>query len=64
MQFHFQIQRTPERYQVEKLSPNGTDEPFHKGMRERKIGRSLYFYGIENSKIDFPPMKFEQRIII
>ena len=64
MQFSPQVPGAPERYMVEKLSPDRANESFHERVRKRYMGHSLNFGDLEIPEIGLPPMETEQRIIV
>src|SRR5579862_6794363 len=64
LQLSLQIQRIPEVYSVEIFSANGTDQSFHKRMRNRHIGNRFDLLDFEHAKVREPAMKLEQRIVI
>ena len=37
-QLHLQISRSPEERAVQTFAPNGANQPFDEGMRERHVG--------------------------
>jgi hypothetical protein len=63
-QFGLQVASIPKRYEIEILSPDCPDEPFHKRVRNRYVGHGLHLCYREYSKIGLPPMESEQGIII
>jgi len=63
-QLPLQITSIPKGHEVEVLSPDRPDKPFHKRVRNRQVGHRLYFGYGKYSKISLPPMEPEQRVII
>ena len=63
-QLVFEILGSPEQCAVQELSSYGTDQPFHKGMRQRDVGHRFYFGHIHNSQIGLPALIEKQRIVI
>jgi hypothetical protein len=63
-QFAFQVAGSPKGHYVEVLSPDRADKPLDERMRNRQVGHCLHFGNLESSKVRFPPMESEQRIII
>ena len=60
----FEVRRVPEQHVIEKLSPDGPDEPFHKGMREWHVGHGLDFVDLEHAERRLPTVGLEQRIMV
>ncbi len=58
-QFALQVASSPKGHEVEVLSPDCPDEPFHKRVRDRQEGHRLYFGYLEYSKVSPPLMKLE-----
>ena len=63
-QFVLQITNIPEGRVVKILPPNGSNEAFDEGMRERHTGHGFHLRDIENPQIRLPTVKLKQRIVI
>jgi hypothetical protein len=50
-ELHLQIIGRAEQGAVQAFAPNGADQPFNEGMRERPVRDSLEFFHVEYSKI-------------
>ena len=60
----FQVTGIPEQQVVEKFSPHGSDQPFHKWVGQRHIRHGLDFVNFQNPKVRRPAVCFENRIVI
>ncbi len=54
-----QVASSPKGHEVEVLSPDCPDEPFHERVRDRQVGHSFHFGHLEYSKVSLPSMEFE-----
>ncbi len=59
-----EIKAVPEQNVIEELTPNGPDEPFDEGMRQRNVGHGFDLIDVQNSEIHLPPMEFKQRMMV
>jgi hypothetical protein len=64
MELSLEIARIPERDEIEKLPPSGSDESLDEGMGEGDIRYSLQLLNLEDLKIRLPSMKLEQWIVV
>jgi hypothetical protein len=60
----FKITSVPERYLVQELAADRSDESFDEGVRERHVRHGLDLFDIEDPQVRLPAMKLEQRIVI
>jgi len=59
-----QVASSPKGHEVEVLSSDGPGQSFHKRVRYRQVRHGFHFGCLEYSKVSFPLMESEQRIII
>jgi hypothetical protein len=59
-----EVNGVPKQGLVEEVSPDRSNEPFHKRVGNRNVGDGLEFLNVEHAKIGLPAMKLEQRIVI
>ena len=59
-----QVTGIPEQQVVEKFSPHGSDQPFHKWVGQRHIRHGLEFVNFQNPKVRRPAVGVEHRIVI
>jgi hypothetical protein len=63
-QLVFEIFGRPEQCAVQKLASYGTDQPFHKWMRQGNVRDRLDFDHLQDSQIGSPSLKEKKRIVI
>jgi len=63
-QLVFEICGRPEQCAVQKLASYGTDQPFHKWMRQGNVRHRLNFDHLQDSQIGSPSLKEKKRIVI
>ena len=63
-QLALKVDGIPEEDLIEMLSPDGTDESLHEGMRQRDVWHCLDLIASENSEVGFPSMEEEQRVVV
>ena len=63
-ELRLQISRGPEERAVQTFAPNGANQPFDEGMRERHVRHRLDFLDVENPQIRLPLVKSIQRIMV
>src|SRR6476660_5396309 len=59
-----QVSGRPEERPVQALPPNRANEPFNKGMRERRVRHGLDFLHVEDAQVRLPSVELEQPIMI
>ena len=59
-----QIDLIPEHRMVEILTSNRSDQALYKRVRNRNMGHRLDLVDFEDPKVRFPPMEFEEWIVI
>lgn len=63
-EFSSQLPRILKRHVIEILAPDRADQSFYIRVRHRYIGHGLDSSDFEDTKIGFPAVKLEQRVII
>ena len=64
VQFPLQVKRVPEEGTVEIFAAKGTDQAFHKRMRNRRVRNCLDFVDFEHAQVGKPAMKTKQWIMV
>ena len=60
-QFRLQVRHSPEQSSIEKLAPNGADQPLDERMGQWHVRNGFDFGHSEDSKIGLPLMEAIQR---
>ena len=63
-ELRLQISRGPEESAVQTFAPNGANQPFDEGMRERHVRHRLDFSHVEDPQICLPLVEPIRRIMV
>src|ERR1700758_4802056 len=58
------VHGVPEKYPIEVLTPNRSDQPFDEGMRDRSVRHRLDLLDLQHAQIGEPTVKAKERIVI
>ena len=61
---HLQVGGRPEERPVQAFAPNGADQAFDEGMRQRRVRHRLDGFHVKDSQIRLPLVESVQRIMI
>lgn len=64
IKFSLKIIRIPVKDMVQILASDGSNEPFHKGMRYRNMWQGSHGINLKNSQVDLPLKEVKERVVV